>query len=957
SDDPSTWEGDGSTIIWEASASDISLDTNAGVRSSDHWWQRMKVTVDTSNLEQGATYYFIVRHNTACGFGRLYADVVFEFTTDVTARRTWSGDLTRAGYGREQGHGGIIFGILDPDPRGITTDLTAWDQCFSNRVADEMVPDESGVVCFTIHSGGSGSNWHSLANWTSYANHMNVYDANPLASGEFNIDDLEPVASYEAGTLALDNAVAGVDLPTTDGVRLSVSGLSPGGVYYLVFGWRIQIANSTHPLTKPIVVEFKVADVRPWDVSSAGDGSLVADVVAGGGSGRVLEISGTGLMRDFTSSSDVPWSWYADNIDSVDVADGVESLGAYALAGLGNPSLKMIGLPATISRISSSAFAANGSLAALDLTACGSDVEYDAGALALPQGATVYVNNAAQAKALVESNALDAQTTCVAVVSDGLLPDASTLMAGELATLNKHQYRFTGWYADAACTQPATWQAIGSDGSGVRYAGWQWSPSDLTALDAAIERAQGSLAGTFESVDGRDVPDTRTWANPSAFELLRSALATARAQDDESYQEVIDAALEALVNAQASFDAARSTVLVDRYPLRFAIARATGVVAGAQVSLDGNDVSENDSWVTQAMADELATAIAEAKQVAEAPDATIADVDAAARRLTSAQDRFLAAKQAGNKRAGAASWHRLAGDIALDTMAAIVDEGFQTCDVAVVATSSGYWDALAASALAGAYDAPVLLTAPDGLSAQTRGQLARLGVSRVYLVGGTAAVSAQVEKDIRNMGVSVTRLWGEMAPDTACAIAAAVGSAAGDTCVVATSSGYWDALSASPYAYANCAPVFLTDGSGVLSPNTLAAIQAGGYSHVVIAGGTAVVPDETLKTLKAMGLSVERLAGDDAYGTSVAFAKWELSHGMGIDGIGVATAGGYWDALCGAALCGSRGSVLVLVDGDRLDAVNKVIAPVGGFVRNGYVFGGTAAVPDSVMAACREATR
>ena len=186
-------------------------------------------------------------------------------------------------------------------------------------------------------------------------------------------------------------------------------------------------------------------------------------------------------------------------------------------------------------------------------------------------------------------------------------------------------------------------------------------------------------------------------------------------------------------------------------------------------------------------------------------------------------------------------WLRLQGDVALDTMAAIVRTGWQRSDVAVVATSDGYWDALAASALAGANGAPVLFTDKGGLSPQTRSELERLGVKKAYIVGGTAAVSADVESQLAALGVQVERLWGERATSTAVAIAGALGDSRSETCIIATSDGYWDALSASPYAYAANAPIYLTGAGNVLDEETVAAIRLCGYTSALIAGGTAAV--------------------------------------------------------------------------------------------------------------------
>lgn len=297
---------------------------------------------------------------------------------------------------------------------------------------------------------------------------------------------------------------------------------------------------------------------------------------------------------------------------------------------------------------------------------------------------------------------------------------------------------------------------------------------------------------------------------------------------------------------------------------------------------------------------------------------------------------------------------RLAGANAYGTMRAVVGEGFAKSDAVVVATFDGYWDALAASSLAGKLDAPVLLTSTKSLSPECLSEMKRLGAKTAYIVGGTAAVSADVEKQIKGNGISVRRLAGDNALGTAVEIADEVGDAASDTCIIATANGYWDALAASPYAYATKSPIYLTGFDGVLTDEVLEAIDGAGYTRAVIAGGPAAVSDRTEKMLTSRtGVkSVVRKEGKNAYGTASELAKWEISQGMSADRMGIATIGGYWDALTGAALCGRNNAVLVLADDANTSAVSQVMAPNKAAISTYYIFGGEAAVGPGVARAC-----
>ena len=79
---------------------------------------------------------------------------------------------------------------------------------------------------------------------------------------------------------------------------------------------------------------------------------------------------------------------------------------------------------------------------------------------------------------------------------------------------------------------------------------------------------------------------------------------------------------------------------------------------------------------------------------------------------------------------------------------------------------------------------------------------------------------------------------------------------------------------------------------------------------------------------------------------------------MGVSRMGVATDGveefvrsgrGYWDSLCGAALCGRDASVLVIAREGRYAAVDGVLSEHASEVVTLRVFGGEAAVPASVL--------
>lgn len=302
--------------------------------------------------------------------------------------------------------------------------------------------------------------------------------------------------------------------------------------------------------------------------------------------------------------------------------------------------------------------------------------------------------------------------------------------------------------------------------------------------------------------------------------------------------------------------------------------------------------------------------------------------------------------------AKASGWNRLWGAIGLDTMEAISRRGWNSSEWVVIATDREHYDALAANSLAGVLRCPVLLTNPNSLSDQTRREIQRLGAKRAYICGGPNAVSRNVDGQIRAIGCGdVRRVYGAHQQETAMEIAKLVLSMQSNkTCIIATSTTYHDALSIAPYAYSFGVPIITcTNGGNVIPEFSKSLLAASGMSNAVIVGGERAVSSSAVGQLKSIGIStVERLSGATAFETSNEIAKWELSHGMELKAPGVATGDTYHDALAGAALCGANNSVLVVVnDGNRI-TLTDFISSHRQDISGGYVFGGSAAVSDSV---------
>ncbi|GGF46351.1 hypothetical protein GCM10011366_12600 [Ornithinimicrobium tianjinense] len=172
-----------------------------------------------------------------------------------------------------------------------------------------------------------------------------------------------------------------------------------------------------------------------------------------------------------------------------------------------------------------------------------------------------------------------------------------------------------------------------------------------------------------------------------------------------------------------------------------------------------------------------------------------------------------------------------------------------TADVVYVATGATFPDALAGAARAAAHDAPVLLVKTDSVPSATRTQLARLMPSRIVVLGGTAAVSSAVARELGAYG-SVERVAGVNRYDTAARLAQELETS--QDVFVATGLDWPDALAGAARAGATGAPVLLVR-TGDIPAVTWAELDRLDPGRVFVLGGTGVVSqgvEDRLRTLE-----------------------------------------------------------------------------------------------------------
>ena len=321
--------------------------------------------------------------------------------------------------------------------------------------------------------------------------------------------------------------------------------------------------------------------------------------------------------------------------------------------------------------------------------------------------------------------------------------------------------------------------------------------------------------------------------------------------------------------------------------------------------------------------------------------------------------------------------NRIGGNDRYETSAKIAANVDSCGEWAVVVSGTSYPDALSANHLAGALtattpdDVPVLLVGTDSVPPSVAAYMSAAGVKNVFIVGGTAAVSAAVQTALQ--ATSATKCTGVNANNSTNPVAGqklnvvrisgadryatnrAVVNVASDyfnnsanmiqleflqpsrhTAIVATGTAFADALAAGPASYDGI-PLVLTDGT-TLSANAAGALTDNDITQVIIIGGTAAVSDAVKTSIEALGIITGRISGADRYATATAWADFmakggptasvagAFDGGLGWgtpDGLLLTSGTNFADALSGGPLGWNWGVPIILTDPAVLSAATQ----------------------------------
>ncbi len=266
-------------------------------------------------------------------------------------------------------------------------------------------------------------------------------------------------------------------------------------------------------------------------------------------------------------------------------------------------------------------------------------------------------------------------------------------------------------------------------------------------------------------------------------------------------------------------------------------------------------------------------------------------------------------------------------------------------------------DPVTAAGLAGAYDAPLLLTQASVLPPSTKRVITEIALKnpsvQIHLIGGTSVVPDarwNNMKAIKGVSQLKHRVAGDDRYKTSVAIANAIIDVVGDDglggfILIAgdNPAAFYDGLAASPISYVNQMPMLSVKKGSVPDSvsKLLARPELKDYERFAASSSTYI------GSVPARG-ATRMATSSNRYTASAQIAEFAVEYGMSGDQ-DVALASSLPDALTGGAFLGRRYGVLLFTDSSKgiQSSPKTFIEDYADSVLDGWVIGGTTVLPTS----------
>lgn len=271
----------------------------------------------------------------------------------------------------------------------------------------------------------------------------------------------------------------------------------------------------------------------------------------------------------------------------------------------------------------------------------------------------------------------------------------------------------------------------------------------------------------------------------------------------------------------------------------------------------------------------------------------------------------------GFKVSAEAEVQRFGGADRYETSIKISQNNFETTDYIILVSGGDFPDALSAAPLSKKYNAPILLTRKDELSEEIIEEIKRLNAKEAFILGGNQIISENVEKQLTDINVNSSRIYGKDRYETSLKVAEVLGS--WQEAFLVSGQNFPDAVSAAPIAALKGMPIILTKGKE-MPEGVKSFVRENSSAMYYIVGGQEAVSDSAVINDITY---YKRLEGKNRYKTNEAVIK-EFLNDMAFDNTYIASGQTFPDALSGAAAAVKTSSPIVLVS-KNYDVRNSII--------------------------------
>lgn len=235
------------------------------------------------------------------------------------------------------------------------------------------------------------------------------------------------------------------------------------------------------------------------------------------------------------------------------------------------------------------------------------------------------------------------------------------------------------------------------------------------------------------------------------------------------------------------------------------------------------------------------------------------------------------------------------------------------------------------------------MTDKDVIDSATMNEIIRLKAKNIYILGGTGAISANVENSLKNSSYTVERIYDLDRYKTAVKIGKFIST---DTVIITTGNDYPDALAIGPFAAKKGYPILFTTKDS-LNSDTKQALTDWKIKNAIIVGGVGVVSKTVEDEMNSMQIKVTRLSGDNRYLTALKIVS-NFNDGS-FKGVLVATGSDFPDALAGGPLATKKDYPIFLVDKDSVELEVKIYILGLNLASETHALGGPSVVSDDVI--------